>query len=188
MYMGLERGAIYSGEQLTNSGSFKIEMKIDSVDFDQEIMYGTFQIHNLTDKYELLSSFFESVMMGNKYEFAGDETDTVHWGMFPEWRNELKKQRERPIHNNKNKHDLASYKIKESDFIYLKIKELFLLPDPNLKSIPGASIDGYYYCCYYKKLDCFAGHYYFKNATNQVSQQILLERVFKKTSQEATFS
>lgn len=176
MVMGLENGAVYSGEQLTNSGSFKIEMKIDSVDMSQEYMYGTFKIHNLTDKYDLLSSFFESVIVGNKYKFTEDnldDTDTVHWGMFPEWRNEILN---------------PEYIINESDYIYMKIKELFLLPDPKVKSIPGASIDGFYYCCYYKKLDCFAGHYYFKNSTNQVSQQILLERVHVKNSQQASFA
>lgn len=168
MQLALEMGALYSGEQLTNTGSFKIEMKIDSIDLDQEIMYGTFQIYNITDKYELLSSFFESIIIGSKHSFNETESDTVHWGMFPEWRSNISN-------------------INNSEFIYMKIKELFLLPDPKIKSIPGASIEGFYYCCYYKKLDCFAGHYYFENSTNQVSQQILLERVHQKNSQEAAF-
>ncbi|EOB14602.1 hypothetical protein NBO_22g0004, partial [Nosema bombycis CQ1] len=122
MQLALEMGALYSGEQLTNTGSFKIEMKIDSIDLDQEIMYGTFQIYNITDKYELLSSFFESIIIGSKHSFNETESDTVHWGMFPEWRSNFE------TNNN-------------SEFIYMKIKELFLLPDPKIKSIPGASIE-----------------------------------------------
>ncbi|KMV66421.1 vacuolar import and degradation protein [Encephalitozoon cuniculi EcunIII-L] len=178
--LALENGARYRGEQLTNGGSFKIEMNIDVVDIQQELICGTFEIHNLTDRYELLTTYFEGEIIGNIYPFTTEEysmtnPDIIHWKLFPEWRGEYV-------------YKPGSYNIKKSNFMYIKIKELFLLPDPRLKSIPGASIDGHYYCCYYKNLDCFAGHYYYKNTSNLISQQVLLDRVFPRKSRSKSFS
>jgi glucose-induced degradation protein 4 len=172
--LALENGAKYKGEQLTNGGSFKVEMTIDVIDLGQEFLCGTFEIHNLTDKYELLTTYFEGEIMGNLYPFTEEECsssnpDIIHWGLFPEWRTEYAYNKD-------------AYDIKGSNFLYIKIKELFLLPNPKLRSVPGASIDGHYYCCYYKNLDCFAGHYYYKNTSNLVSQQLLLDRATSRTS------
>ncbi|KAK6089589.1 hypothetical protein P3W45_001471 [Vairimorpha bombi] len=173
--MVLVDGAVYSGEQLSTSGSFKIEMKIDKIDMLEERMCGTFSIYNLTSENDKLSTYYESAIIGNKHSFYNKyedkETDELHWRMFPEWKTEILKNKE--------------YDIKKSGFLYLRMKELFILPDPNVESVEGASIEGYYYCCYYKKLDFFSGHYFYKSDKSQLSEQILLERVYKRTSGEA---
>lgn len=174
----LESGSKYKGEQLTNNGSFKIEMKIDFVDLNQEYICGTFDIFNITDNHDLLTTYFEGKIMG-KTQYLSDsclslnQTDIAHWSLFPEWRAEHTKSQK-------------LYDIENSDYIYIKIKEMFMLPDPNVKYIPGASIDGYYYCCYYKQLDFIAGHYFYNNSSNLVSQQMMLERKVERLSKSKT--
>lgn len=177
MEIALESGARYSGEQLTNGGSFRIEMIVDIVDTEQEFVCGTFEIHNISDRHELLTTYFEGEIVGNIYPFTREacsvaNPDIIHWRLFPEWKREYMD---------------GAYSIADSDFLYIKIKELFLLPDPMRTAVPGASIDGHYYCCYYKALDCFAGHYYYKNTSNLISQQVLLDRAFCRTSRHQSF-
>jgi len=177
---GLESGARYRGNQLSSGGSFTIEMVIDAVDQQQEIVCGTFEIHNISDKYELLTTYFEGEMAGSIYPFTTEppsatNPDIIHWKLFPEWRMEYANAG-------------SAYDIANSDFVYIKIKELFILPDPKSRSIPGASIDGHYYCCYYRNLDCFAGHYYYRNTSNFVSQQVLFDRVFSRVSRGWEFA
>lgn len=57
----------------------------------------------------------------------------------------------------------------------MRIKELFLLPDPSVKTIPGASIDGYYCCSYDKVKDKFEGFYMYEWVRMIKEQEIVLE-------------
>lgn len=109
-----------------------------------------------------IKTYFESVIFDKYVEDKILVEDFLYWEMFPEWRFDTG--------------------IDETDYLFIKIKELFILPDPLVKTVNGASIDGFYYCCYYKKLDCFKGHYVYENSCVQVVQSFYLDSAFERTS------
>ncbi|KAF7684524.1 Glucose-induced degradation protein 4 like protein [Astathelohania contejeani] len=177
VYCELKNGGAYTGHQITNNGSFKIEMTIDSINFKTSYICGTFKIYNLTRHHELISTYFEGEIVGRVYPFdynkyfnknISKDQEEKHWRIFPEWKQEYI--------TNPN-----LYNPETNKYLYLRVKEIFILPDPNVTNIPGASIEGLYYFCYYKAKDVFAGFYYFKDAHSISTQYIILEGIKKNT-------
>ncbi|EEQ81902.1 hypothetical protein NCER_101488 [Vairimorpha ceranae BRL01] len=166
--MIFENGSKYVGEQLSIDNSFCIEMKIDNINYVEEVLCGTFKIYNSDKTYIKLSTYFEALIIGNLHPFYTEETgeDKEYWKRLPGYSD--------------------SYSFKYSNYIYLKMKELFILPDASYNT-SDASIDGCYYCCYCKNLDCFIGHYLYKNENRNLSQEILLERINERTKGVACF-
>ncbi|KAM0688298.1 GID complex subunit 4 [Conglomerata obtusa] len=173
--LNIENGAYYSGEQSTNSGSFKIDMKINFFDLDQAFLSGTFKIHDLTPYHSILNTYFEGKLIGTHNSFTENDNDPDQWVKFTKW--------SRSFINSKQNYD-----INKSKYLYIKIKEQFLLPDPKVTSVQGASIEGCYYCCYYKSLDCFAGFYACGDKHIHTAQQIVLVRTSERTSQAYEFA
>lgn len=171
---GLEEGAYYAGEQTTSNGSFKIDMKVNKFSLSQSFLCGTFKIYNLTSQYSILKTYFEGEMIGTNYPFDQREDDLYHWERFPTW--------------NRSFVDMPhTYNPYCDKHLYLRIKELFLLPDPTVDKISGASIDGFYYCCYFKNTDSFGGFYQVAGPCRHGTQQLVLVRVPEKYSQSADF-
>ncbi|WUR04933.1 glucose-induced degradation protein 4-like protein [Vairimorpha necatrix] len=151
--MNLENGSKYSGRQLSSTGSFNLVMKIDNLNLDENIMCGTLNIYKSNSKIIQISTYFEARVIGSEMatKLKDLESDGVNWEKFPE------------------------FSKGGDECLYFRIKELFILPNMNLEQ-GEASIDGFYYCCYYKNLDCFMGRYFYKCGEKNMSQQILLER------------
>lgn len=167
--LNIENGAKYTGEQSTTYGSFKIDMKINTFCLDTAFLTGEFCIHDLTPYHSLLNTYFEGHLIGTHYSFLESKNDLDHWIKFSKFD-------ERYITNT------GLYDIYRSDHLYIKIKEQFLLPDPKITRIKGASIEGSYYCCYYKNLDCFAGFYACGDKHIHATQQIILARTKERMS------
>lgn len=55
------------------------------------------------------------------------------------------------------------YEPYEKDFIYMRWKEHFLVPDHRLRNVNGASFEGFYYICYQRSTNEIKGYYFFRN-------------------------
>lgn len=173
--LNIENGAKYTGEQSTSYGSFKIDMKVNLFDIDEAFLSGEFCIHDLTPYHSILNTYFEGRLIGTHYPFGEGKNDAKQWIKFNKW-------------NEKFLVDQSAYDIYGSNYLYIKIKEQFLLPDPKVTRIKGASIEGSYYCCYYKNLDCFAGFYACGDSHIHATQQIILARTKERMSQAYEFA
>lgn len=164
----LKNGSSYTGKQTTGVGSFDIDMKVSAFNFEQGYLCGTFTVHNLTSEHNLLRTYFEGQLIGITNTALLNEIK--YWTKFPCWKSEFED-------------GSPSYNPFKSKYLYLKIKELFLLPNPRIESVNGASIDGFYYCCYNKMSDSFGGFYQVAGTCKHGTQQIFLVRKKEKVSQ-----
>lgn len=169
-HFGLENGSKYEGEQKTHTGPFKIDMKVDVFDLSQFFMCGTFKIFNLTKQHDIIHTYFECEIVDSEKRFR-ETGEMTHWATFNEWKDDF----------------MERYDPLGASLLFMRIKELFLLPDPSVKHIPGASIDGYYYCIYNKQSDSFKGFYYYESCRAQPTQKIVLSRSHPLHSMSANF-
>ncbi|KIW13143.1 hypothetical protein PV08_08330 [Exophiala spinifera] len=145
----------FTGTQQSDRQIYNVEVTILTVDVEQSTMSGYLQICGLTPDHPTLTTFFTGEIIGGpeqKYSFrtrdpawgATDKTDLTHWARFPAWR-PLSLQAKRNINfvyplNNENWW--------QQEYIFMRWKEHFLVPDYKLKSIQGASFEGFYYICF----------------------------------------
>ena len=54
--------------------------------------------------------------------------------------------------------------LKKTDFVFMRWKEHFLVPDHTIKDINGASFAGFYYICFQKSTSSIEGYYYHRNS------------------------
>lgn len=109
----------------------------------------TANIHSsgLTEDHPTLTTFFEGEIIGTKHTFktrheawgATEKTDMNHWARFPAWR-PLARQAKRP--------DFTYRDFAQRDHIFMRWKEYFLVPDHRVRTISGASFEGFYYICF----------------------------------------
>ena len=52
----------------------------------------------------------------------------------------------------------------ESDYVFMRWKEHFLVPDHTIKDINGASFAGFYYICFQKSTATIEGYYYHRSS------------------------
>ncbi|KAF9578230.1 hypothetical protein BGW38_006082 [Lunasporangiospora selenospora] len=64
---------------------------------------------------------------------------------------------------------------RESDVIFMRWKEHFLVPDHRVQGINGASFAGFYYICYNKRTGEINGYYWHK--TSEKFQELILKHV-----------
>lgn len=54
--------------------------------------------------------------------------------------------------------------LKGTDFVFMRWKEHFLVPDHTIKDINGASFAGFYYICFQKSAASIEGFYYHRSS------------------------
>lgn len=52
----------------------------------------------------------------------------------------------------------------KTDYVYMRWKEHFLVPDHTIKDINGASFAGFYYICFQKSTSRVEGYYFHRNS------------------------
>ncbi|WWC88058.1 uncharacterized protein L201_002961 [Kwoniella dendrophila CBS 6074] len=149
-------GSIFRGTQTSGRSAYEVEIQLVDVNFAESNVSGYLSISHLTDSHPHLTTYFDGEIIGNKYGFitgskygATEHDDMRHWGRFEQFRRpstrldmlkpELLFRDPQP---DKSKGELKS---KERDFIFLRIKEKFLVPDHKVRDISGASFAGFYY-------------------------------------------
>lgn len=151
-------GSSFSGVQQSKENSYEVNVKIQHVDFDQSYLYGYLCISHLTTSHPKLTTFFEGEIISERHPFltrkweATSEIDLAHWSRFDGFTEEYARS---------FTSDGFDYeKLKKSDYIFMRWKEHFLVPDHTVKYVEGASYAGFYYICFNKRTSQIEGYYF----------------------------
>ncbi|RKP04861.1 vacuolar import and degradation protein-domain-containing protein [Thamnocephalis sphaerospora] len=156
----LYSGARFEGEQRSGIHSYRVVVHIQHVDLAASFLCGYLHIHGLTADYPELTTFFEAELVGRHHSFltrkweAGEEVDRKHWIKFQAFKN---------FERTFNRDDFH-YDFHGQDFVFMRWKEHFLVPDHRVQSIHGASFAGFYYICYQISSGTITGFYYHRNS------------------------
>lgn len=104
-------------------------------------------VEGLTEDHPTLTTYFEGEIIGSKYSFytqhenwgANSKVDLSHWAKFTAFRPFQKQARKGPV----TIRDAA-----QRETIFMRWKEHFLVPDHRVRTITGASFEGFYYICF----------------------------------------
>jgi hypothetical protein len=114
---------------------------------------GYLSISHLTDAHPQLTTFFTGEIIGPKYGFitsprfgATEHDDMRHWGRFEQFRRPATRgdmiRPELLFRDPVPDRSRGEQRAKDRDFMFLRIKERFLVPDHHVKDISGASFAG----------------------------------------------
>jgi hypothetical protein len=156
----LRPGSIFRGTQQSDRQVYEVEVQLQHVDMAESFLCGYLKIQGLTDDHPTLTTFFEGEIIGSKYTFqtkhpewgSTDKVDMQHWGRFPAWRPLSKQAKTRQDFNIKN--------FAQSENIFMRWKEYFLVPDHRVRTITGASFEGFYYICFNQVTGTISGIYF----------------------------
>lgn len=152
-------GAHFTGQQTTSRKQNDVSVLLKTVDFNQGFACGYLQISCLVPDHPILTTFFEAEIIGEQHKFetnkwgADDRIDEQHWDRFSQFdvlklwhtRNELK------------------YDSLNEDCVFMRWKELFLVPN-HLARAMGTSYDGFYYMVCQLSTKKMNGYYFHKNS------------------------
>ncbi|EAL17811.1 hypothetical protein CNBL0730 [Cryptococcus deneoformans B-3501A] len=149
-------GSVFKGTQTSGRSAYDVEVKFLDVDFADSTLSGYLSISHLTDSHPHLTTFFTGEIIGPKYGFitgpryaATEHDDLRHWGRFEQFRRPSTRAdlvgEELFLRDPLPDRSRGETKGKERDFVFLRIKEQFLVPDHKVKDISGASFAGFYY-------------------------------------------
>lgn len=158
----LFNGSSFSGFQRSKNESYEVNVKIQHVDYNSSYLCGYLCIAHLTKSHPSLTTFFEGEIISERYPFltrkweATEEIDRAHWSKFEDFAER---------YSQSFNLDSFDYKaLKDSDYIYMRWKEHFLVPDHRIKHVEGASYAGFYYICYSKRTRQIKGYYFHINS------------------------
>jgi glucose-induced degradation protein 4 len=146
--------AKYRGTQQSDRQIYNVCVTLLTVDVAQSTMSGYLEICGLTPDHPELTTFFTGEIIGGpkqRYSFrtkdpswgASNKTDMTHWARFPAWR-PLSPYAKNDI---EFVHPVDGSDWWQQEHIFMRWKEHFLVPDYKLRSIQGASFEGFYYIC-----------------------------------------
>lgn len=141
-------------------------------------------------EFPVLTTYFEAEIIGPRHSFltrkwqANEQQDRQHWSMFSGFK---------PIADHFND-DGFVYKFWENDHMFMRWKgnplntvspislENFLVPDHKIRSVNGASFEGFYYICYENSTQTFLGYYYHQNSEWYVVMTVLQINAYVQVS------
>lgn len=167
----LKPSMIFTGYQISGYKKYQVTVTLKTVNFTKgpanvtsPHMTGFLSINGLTNNHPEISTFFDAyAVTDSEFGFLSstwdqlnsltstDENDLEHWYSFPAFKQF--KQFNNVIDNYLNER-----------FIFMRWKEKFLIDDPSLDTIEGASYDGYYYIVHDQYTGNIQGFYYHKDA------------------------
>lgn len=159
----LRPGMKFTGFQFSGSNQYKVDVKLIDVDLELGFISGSLTIYELTDLNPKITTFFDGEMIGPHHSF---ETKNINWGS--SWNNDVQHWARfdpwRKLNLNLNQPDNSTYYENPlgNQFLYFRWKELFLLDDPHMTDIKGASFAGFYYICFNQVDGALQGMYYHK--------------------------
>lgn len=158
----LYNGSSFSGYQKSKNESYEVNVKIQHVDYENSYLCGYLCINHLTKSHPSLTTFFEGEIISKQYPFltrkweATEDVDRAHWSKFKGFGKKYSQT-----------FNLDSFdydELNSSDYIYMRWKEHFLVPDHTIKHVEGASYAGFYYICYSKRTSSIRGYYFHINS------------------------
>ncbi|KAL5689905.1 hypothetical protein EMGR_008322 [Emarellia grisea] len=164
----LRPGSKFTGTQQSDRQVYNVDVEIKHVDMAESYLCGYLRIQGLTEDHPTLTTFFEGEIIGTKHTFktrneawgATEKTDMHHWARFPAWR-PLAKQAKKP--------DFTYWNFAEREHIFMRWKEYFLVPDHRVRTISGASFEGFYYICFNQIEGSVTGIYFHAKSEKYVS-------------------
>ncbi|EFE40321.1 vesicle-mediated transport protein Vid24, putative [Trichophyton verrucosum HKI 0517] len=153
---------------------YTVDVEIKNVDMSESYLCGYLKIKGLTPDHPTLTTFFEGEIIGTKHTFqtrhedwgATEKTDMHHWSRFPAWR---------PLSRLAKQPDFTFKDYAQRENIFMRWKEAFLVPDHRVKTISGASFEGFYYICFNQVQGTISGIYF--HAKSEKHQQLELKPV-----------
>lgn len=165
----LKPNAKFVGEQLSEKARYYVEVQFKTVDLLNLLVTGYLQITGLTDAPASMTTCFKGEIINNplhkyqwgapdpssgaesvrKYSFVTEnksweslmKNDFDHWEILTQSRG-ASEQHIRTVLGDIQTHD---YHSSSSQYIYMRWKEEFLVPDARIKRIENTSFDGFYY-------------------------------------------
>ncbi|KAF2172297.1 hypothetical protein M409DRAFT_17531 [Zasmidium cellare ATCC 36951] len=173
----LRPGSRFRGTQQSDRQVYDVQVELKDVNLAESFLCGYLRIQGLTDDHPTLTTFFEGEVIGPKYLFKTDhkswgsneKVDLQHWARFPAWR-PLAKSAKSPNFTLKN--------YQQREHLFMRWKEYFLVPDHRVKTITGASFEGFYYICFNQCSGSVSGIYF--HAKSEKYQQLELRHVEDK--------
>ncbi|KAE8149278.1 vacuolar import and degradation protein [Aspergillus avenaceus] len=170
----LRPGSRFTGTQQSDRQVYNVEVDIKHVDMLESYLCGYLKIQGLTEDHPTLTTFFEGEIIGTKHTFktkneawgATEKTDMHHWARFPAWRSQAKQAK---------KPDFTYRNFAQREHLFMRWKEYFLVPDHRIRSISGASFEGFYYICFNQVEGTVTGIYF--HAKSEKYQQLDLKHV-----------
>ncbi|KAL5002718.1 vacuolar import and degradation protein-domain-containing protein [Aspergillus recurvatus] len=170
----LRPGSKFTGTQQSDRQVYNVDVEIKHVDMAESYLCGYLRIQGLTEDHPTLTTFFEGEIIGTKHTFktrneswgASEKTDMLHWARFPAWR---------PLAKQAKRSDFTYWDFAERDHIFMRWKEHFLVPDHRVRTISGASFEGFYYICFNQVEGTVSGIYF--HAKSEKYQQLDLKHV-----------
>ncbi|CAM9409784.1 unnamed protein product [Lampetra planeri] len=157
----LYSGARFRGQQKSKGKSYDVEVVLQHVDMESAFLCGYLKIKGLTEEYPELTTFFDGEIISPKRPFltrkwdADEDVDRKHWGKFLSFYQFAKVF---------NSDDFDYQELQISDFVFMRWKEHFLVPDHTIRDINGASFAGFYYICLQKSTASIEGYYFHKSS------------------------
>ncbi|XP_011476530.1 glucose-induced degradation protein 4 homolog isoform X2 [Oryzias latipes] len=143
---GVATSLLYSGSQ------FRGYQRSKGNSYDVEVVL---------QEYPTLTTFFVGEIISCKRLFltrkwdADEDVDRKHWGKFQAFYKYAKTF---------NSDDFDYTALENGDYIFMRWKEQFLVPDHTIKDISGASFAGFYYICFQKSTATIEGYYYHRSS------------------------
>ncbi|KAJ8661909.1 hypothetical protein O0I10_002240 [Lichtheimia ornata] len=174
-------GALYAGSRFVGiqecgSTSYEVVVDIQHVDLKESTLSGYLNIKGLTTEFPELTTFFQGEIVGPKYSFltrkwqAYQKIDSAHWERFPSFK---------PYADVFNQ-DGFVYDPTDKDYVYMRWKEHFLVPDHRVNNIDGASFAGFYYICYRRSTNEISGYYFYRHHY-ELYQELKLSHVQQRS-------
>ncbi|CAL8305715.1 unnamed protein product [Merluccius merluccius] len=157
----LYSGSQFRGYQKSKGNSYDVEVILQHVTIEDSYLCGYLKIRGLTEEYPTLTTFFAGEIISRKRPFltrkwdADEDVDRKHWGKFQSFYKYAKCF---------NSDDFDYEALSNSDYVFMRWKEQFLVPDHTIKDISGASFAGFYYICFQKSTATIEGYYYHRSS------------------------
>ncbi|KAK6077735.1 vacuolar import and degradation protein [Seiridium cupressi] len=171
----LRPGSKFHGTQQSERQIYDVQVEVKYVDLRESSLCGYLRIQvwvrecdtrlismvlGLTEDNPTLTTFFEGEIIGSKYGFitnhpdwgATDKIDVSHWNKFTAFRPYAKTVRKGG--------NVAIPHLGSKENIFMRWKERFLVPDHRVRTINGASFEGFYYICFNQKSGTVSGIYF----------------------------
>uniref|UniRef100_A0A915I7U4 Glucose-induced degradation protein 4 homolog n=1 Tax=Romanomermis culicivorax TaxID=13658 RepID=A0A915I7U4_ROMCU len=164
--LGIPRSLLYTGsrfvgQQTSKGNGYDVEVILQHVDEPNAYLCGYLKIKGLTDEFPDLTTFFQGEIIGAKHPFltrkwdADEDIDRKHWSKFGAFDQFSK---------NFNTDDFAYSILQTSDYVFMRWKEQFLIPDHRVRDLHGASFAGFYYILLSRSSGTIEGYYFHKNS------------------------
>ncbi|KAG6000597.1 hypothetical protein E4U21_005288 [Claviceps maximensis] len=170
----LRPGSRFYGTQQSERQVYEVQVELKNVNMAESFLCGYLRIQGLTEDHPTLTTYFEGEIIGSKYSFftkhedwgANTKVDLSHWAKFGAFR---------PFQKHARKGLITIPDVTQNEHIFMRWKEHFLVPDHRVRTITGASFEGFYYICFNQLKGEVSGIYF--HSKSEKFQQLELKHV-----------